>query len=146
MCRMTRLPELSEVVRETLSVFVRRVREQTRTPRTAQWETLHLLEQDGPMTVATLARLRGVKHQSMRLVVAELEDQGLVQRVEDRNDARAQLISLSKAALARLRKSRQARAAWIARRIDRTLSDAEKRDLQRGMMVLRRMLEEESSA
>lgn len=55
---------LGEEVRRVISQFVRRVRQETGTLRHSQRETLELRERQGPLSVAELASLRGVTHQS----------------------------------------------------------------------------------
>ncbi|WP_258576534.1 MarR family transcriptional regulator [Candidatus Pantoea persica] len=69
----------------------------TATARTSQHETLDLLETHGAITIAELARLRGMKHQSMRLVIQKLENQGYITHTREPNaqDARAQRIALT---------------------------------------------------
>lgn len=47
------------------------------------------------LSIAELARLRGLHHQSMRLVINEIDQQGLVLRQYNSQDARAQRIVLS---------------------------------------------------
>lgn len=59
---------LDEDVRRVISQFVRRVRLETGTQRHSQRETLPLPENQGPLSVAEQASLRGVTHRSMRRV------------------------------------------------------------------------------
>uniref|UniRef100_UPI00301CD33D MarR family transcriptional regulator n=1 Tax=unclassified Pantoea TaxID=2630326 RepID=UPI00301CD33D len=72
--------QLADELRQVVSAFVRNVRVATATARTSQHETLDLLDTHQALSIADLARLRGVKHQSMRLVINELEQQGMVLR------------------------------------------------------------------
>lgn len=131
---------LAEDLRRTVSDFVRHVRMATGTTGSSRWETLELLERAGPQTVASLARLRGVKHQSMRLVVGELEAAGLVAREADAVDARAQRVTLQPLALQSLRAGREKRSAWIADRIERTLTAHERTQLGAALSLMHKLL------
>lgn len=132
--------QLAEELRQLVSHLVRNVRVSTATVRTSQYETLDLLDSHDALSIADLARLRGVKHQSMRLVVNELEAQGLVLRQKSAQDARAQVIVLSDDARAALAAARQQRAEWIAARISETLDQQDRDDLQKGLAALRKLL------
>lgn len=132
--------QLAEELRQLVSHLVRNVRVSTATVRTSQYETLDLLDSHDALSIADLARLRGVKHQSMRLVINELEAQGLVLRQKSAQDARAQVIVPSGQARAALAAARQQRADWIAARINETLDQQDRDDLQKGMAALRKLL------
>lgn len=130
---------LAEELREVISSFVRNIRITTATVRTSQHETMELLDTYQALSIAELARLRGVKHQSMRLVINEMELQGLVKRQKSPHDARAQLIVPSENARTLLAEARTRRAEWIAQRLDTQLSEAEREDLQQGLAALRKL-------
>lgn len=132
--------QLAEELRQLVSHLVRNVRVSTTTVRTSQYETLDLLDSHDALSIADLARLRGVKHQSMRLVINELEAQGLVLRQKSAQDARAQVIVLSDQARAALAAAREQRADWIAARISETLNQQDRDDLQKGLAALRKLL------
>lgn len=131
---------LANELRQVVSAVVRNVRVATATVRTSQHETLDLLDTHQALSIADLARLRGVKHQSMRLVINELELQGLVQRQRSPHDARAQLIVLSESARALLAEARAKRAEWIAAQIADKLDAAAREDLKKGLAALRKLL------
>lgn len=132
--------QLAEELRKMVSHLVRNVRVSTATVRTSQYETLDLLDSHDALSIADLARLRGVKHQSMRLVINELEAQDLVLRQKSAQDARAQVIVLSDQARAALAAARQQRADWLAARINETLDQQDLDDLQKGLAALRKLL------
>lgn len=132
--------QLADELRQVVSAFVRNVRVATATARTSQHETLDLLDTHQALSIADLARLRGVKHQSMRLVINELEQQGMVLREKSPQDARAQLIVLSEAARKTLADARAQRADWIAALITEKLDDSARDDLQKGLAALRQLL------
>lgn len=134
------IQSIADELRQTVSAFVRNVRVATSSVRTSQHETLELLDTYQALSIAELARLRGVKHQSMRLVVNEMELQGLVQRRKCQQDARSHLIVLSEKARALLANVRRQRAKWIATQIADKLDDAAREELQRGIKALRKLL------
>jgi len=131
--------QLAEALRRSVSTFVRQVRVATATPRTSQLETLELLESHGAITIAELARLRGVKHQSMRLVIQELESQGYITRQPNAQDARAQLIALTETARAMLSDAREQRARWIADWLTEKLDASSRNDLIKGIAALNKL-------
>ncbi|WP_313683244.1 MarR family winged helix-turn-helix transcriptional regulator [Pantoea sp.] len=131
---------LAEELRQVVSTFVRLVRVATDTVRNSQHETLELLETHGPLSIADLARLRGVKHQSMRLVINELEQQGNVLRQKNVLDSRALLMVLSEAGSQQLMAARARRASWIANEITSKLDEQAQQDLKKGLEALRKLL------
>ncbi|MDF7648353.1 MarR family transcriptional regulator [Pantoea sp. Acro-805] len=132
--------QLAEELRQIVSTFVRNARVATATVRTSQHETLDLLDTHQALSIAELARLRGVKHQSMRLVINELEQKGMVLREKSPQDARAQLIVLSEAARQSLSAARAQRADWIAAQIADKLDESARNDLHMGLAALRKLL------
>lgn len=83
----------------------------------SRWRTLGALTA-GPLSVAEIARRRGMRRQSASESVAQLEAAGLVVRAPDPTDARAPLVSLTaegRGALTRIRPLRKAWAAQTAR-------------------------------
>ncbi len=130
--------DLAEDLRRVIGAFVRLVRVEGETPRSAQSETLGFLDRLGPVTVAALADQRRVKHQSMRLVVAQLEVEGLVGRSADPEDRRAQRITLTETGAAALFGSRRARAAVIAEMLD-TLPAEDRETLRTSVNILHRL-------
>lgn len=105
---------LAERVRQSIGDFVRATRAQADTPSTARSETLGLLDREGAMSTAALAERRSVKHQSMRLVVTQLHEDGLVEKTADTSDRRTQVITLTARGRAALHADRRTRAEWIA--------------------------------
>ncbi len=133
------LVALAEELRRTVGDFVRGVRGAADTPSAAWSDTLGELDRRGPMTVAALARLRRVRHQSMRLVVARLEADGLVARTPDASDARGQVVAATEAGRAALAASRAARTRRIADGLRRHASADERRAVATALAVLRRL-------
>lgn len=137
--RKTATAALAEDLRHAVGSFVREVRRNTTGGSTAQDETLALLDGCGPMNVAALAHARGVAHQTMRLVVAQLEARGLVRSSADVADRRSRLFSISAAGQRELERARQMRAAGIAAMIETSLSEDERASLRDLIAVLNRM-------
>lgn len=132
-------PFIAERLRATLGRFVRSIRAQADTPTTSQSETLLLLEQSGPLSIADMATLRNVRHQSMRLVSAHLEAEGLVSRMPNPTDRRSQLLSITEKGRERLSHSREARTLKIASLIEERLTDEEKRALEAAIRIIDRL-------
>ncbi len=127
---------LGEELRRVVGAFVRSIRREADTPTSSQSETLGLLDRQGAMSVASLAAERKVKHQSMRLVVEQLEAGGLVTRLPNPQDGRSQLIALSDEGRAALARSRAARQREIASLIDERLSDDDRQVLRAAIEII----------
>lgn len=130
---------LADDLRDVIGKFVRSVRVKAGTPSDAHGETLAFLERAGPVSIAVLADARGVKHQSMRLVTARLEAEGLIDLVPDPKDKRGYLIRLTKAGLRETAASRRARAQWIAEALATTVSADEMNILREAVPLLRKI-------
>lgn len=130
---------LARDLRRSVSTFVRAIRHRTGTQRSAQSETLDLLERAGQMSVASLANRRGVTHQTMRLVVAQLEANGLVRQEANPVDRRSRLITLTPAGNGALEREREARAAHIEEAIRCLLSPQEQNALRAALPLLDRL-------
>lgn len=130
---------LAEDLRRAVGGFVRAIRSEAATPRTAQSDALDLLDRDGAMTIAAMALRRGVTHQTMRLIVMQLERAGLVRRTADQADRRSQLCALTEAGRADLRRERDIRSAGIATLIRTRLSPDDIRLLRVSVGLLARL-------
>lgn len=127
--------EVAEQLRLAVGRFVRSVRSHSGTATTAQSEVLGQLEREGPASVASLAAARGVRHQSMRLLVARLAELGLVAFQADPHDRRSTLVSISAPGIAELERGRAARSAHLTALLATRL-DAAELDLLRDAAVL----------
>jgi DNA-binding MarR family transcriptional regulator len=96
------------------------------------------LARTGSMTTAELARAEMVKPQSMGTLLAELEQDGLVQRQPHPTDGRQILFSLTEAGVATRRQRHTAKLEWLAAAIAR-LDDAEQRALVDAIALVRRL-------
>ncbi|WP_198665807.1 MULTISPECIES: MarR family winged helix-turn-helix transcriptional regulator [unclassified Sphingomonas] len=131
--------ELAEGLRQSVSAFVRAVGNRTGTVKSAQSETLDLLENLGSMNVAALADRRGVTHQTMRLIVAGLEAQGSVRQLADPADRRSKLVSITSEGRLALFQARANRAVHIADAIRGLLSPEERKQLKAAIPILDRL-------
>lgn len=134
-----RTEPLAEELRRAVSTFVRVVREKAGTEKSAQSEALVLLERDGAMNIAAMAQRRNVTHQTMRVVVSQLEKDGWVERSLDPQDGRSQLVALSNAGRAELARTRRARSSRISAMIEKTLSQEEREHLRMFITLLDRI-------
>lgn len=130
---------LAEDLRRAVGTFVRSIRTQSDTPTTSQSETLSILDRAGPLSVAELAARRNVRHQSMRLVAASLEENGLVEKLPNPADGRSHLLSITAEGQAQLSRSRGARTQKIAALLEERLSDQERQALRAAIHVLERL-------
>jgi len=81
----------------------------------AQASVLATLSKDGPASVSELAAGERVRHQSMATTVAALERAGLVERHQDPEDGRRQLITLTERGKEQRAGDFQVRVAYLAR-------------------------------
>jgi DNA-binding MarR family transcriptional regulator len=106
--------DFGEQLRSAVSLFVHAAREATDVVTPSQIETMGLLARDGALSIAELARRRGVRHQSQSATTVELRETGLVDRIPDPDDRRGWRIALTPAGNRAITASRQRRARWIA--------------------------------
>jgi len=107
----------------------------------SQVAVLGRLDRDGPATVSSLARVAGVRPQSMGATVAALETAGLVSGAPDPNDGRQTIWSLTPACREWIRLGRAAREDWLFHKIQQKLSAGEQEQLASGLALLKRLTE-----
>ena len=121
----------------------RRLREQASagdlTP--SQTSVLTHLERNGPTTVTALARLEGVRSQSMGATVAALETAGLVKGSQDPNDGRQTILSLTPACVALFKNGRAARTGWLLKAIQTKFTANEQEQLAMAVKLLNRLVD-----
>lgn len=125
-------------LRRAIGESVRAVRRSEPRPQ-GQIETLGFLARDGAYSIAALARLRRVRHQTMSATVAELEALGLVQRCADPDDARGVLVSLTPTGETEVRELRVRRSTQILEAASRVLTVDERRALVAGTAALTKL-------
>jgi DNA-binding MarR family transcriptional regulator len=121
----------------------RRLREQASAGdlTTSQTAVLGHLDRNGPTTVTALARMEGVRSQSMGATVAALEATGLVKGSPDPNDGRQTILSLTPACVALIKNGRAARTDWLLKTIQTKLSPQEQDQLAAAIKLLNRLVD-----
>jgi DNA-binding MarR family transcriptional regulator len=104
----------------------------------------HLLHQ-GPATVTALARIEGVRPQSMGATVDGLEKLGMVKGTPDAKDGRQTILSLTPACREMIRSNRAARQDWLLRTIQSRLSAEEQAQLAFSLRLIDRLLDDDKS-
>ena len=107
-----------------------------------QLSTMVTVEERAPLRLSELARREGVSVPTMSRVLAALDEQGLVVRVPDPQDARGVLVRLSAAGEQRLAQVRSLRTALVARRLER-LDAAQRASLVAALPALEALLVDE---
>jgi DNA-binding MarR family transcriptional regulator len=108
----------------------------------SQVSVLLRLEEDGAATVSSLARLEGMRPQSMSAIVTPLQESGLVRGAPDPSDGRQTLMSLTPKCLKWLEEGRAARQDWLTSTISEKLSVHEQEKLQAALELLARLVED----
>ena len=108
----------------------------------SQSAVLVRLHKSGPSTVADLARAEHVTAQSMGATVASLEEEGLIARTIDPNDARRWNAFLTEVGKRTFLAGRAARQAWLSHALEERLDDGEVRRLADAVALLRKVLDE----
>jgi DNA-binding MarR family transcriptional regulator len=104
---------------------------------------LATLRDAGPRRITELAESEAIAQPTVTTLVGRLERDGLVDRRSDPGDARAVLVHLTEAGLARLNEMRAAREALLQARL-RTLTETEREVLAAALPVLDKLMEEGS--
>ena len=122
----------------------RRLREQASAGDMTQSQLAVLghLDRQGPLTVTALARMAGVRPQSMGATVAGLEALGLVKGSPDATDGRQTILSLTPACRELIRSGRAARHDWLLKTIQSRLTPREQAQLAAAMSLLNRLVDE----
>lgn len=130
-------------LREVMALLKRRVREEA-PPQDLTWAQLSVmgqLERGGPVTVSELARAESVRPQSMGETIAALQSAGFVAGTPDPHDGRRTLLALTPMARDLVHARRAQRQDWLCRKIERTLTAAEQKELLQGLALMRRLVE-----
>ena len=106
----------------------------------SQLATLARLHKAGCMTTADLARAESVKPQSMGTTLADLEQEGLVQRRPHPTDGRQVLFALTAAGVEARRQRHIAKQEWLSAAME-TLDPAEQQTLIAAAALIKRVAE-----
>jgi DNA-binding MarR family transcriptional regulator len=93
----------------------------------------------GPLTIAALARLEGVKPQSMGATIRVLENADFVKRVPHATDKRQVLLSLTRTGRQVRIDAAKAKRRWLASAVDGKLTPAQQRTLRAALELLREL-------
>jgi DNA-binding MarR family transcriptional regulator len=122
----------------------RRLREQASAGDLTQSQLAVLghLDRQGPTTVTALARMEGVRPQSMGATVAGLEALGLIKGSPDATDGRQTILSLTPACRELIRSGRAARHDWLLKTIQSRLTPQQQAQLASAMSLLNRLVDD----
>jgi DNA-binding MarR family transcriptional regulator len=135
---------LAAELRALIGKLRRRLREQTHAGDLppSQVSVLLRLEKDGPATTSSLARMEGMRPQSMAAVITALETAGLISGAPDPTDGRRILLSLTDACRQWVQEGRAARQDWLSRNLQARLSVEELAILATATELLGRLAED----
>ena len=135
--------KLAAELRTTFGHLKRKVRQQGEQNdlTSSQIAVILRLEKNGPATVSSLARVEGMRPQSMSAVIAPLEGMGFVAGAADPKDGRKTLMSLTKACKRWIAEGRAARQDWLAQAIHQKLSPQEQKQVSSAIHLLARLTE-----
>lgn len=143
------MPEIADsalsaaaAVREVVGRLRRRLREVASDSSglsPSQVAVFHRLAKDGDSSTSMLAAAEGVRPQSMAATLAALDAHGLLERRPDPDDGRRHLITLSALGRERAAGDREARAEWLARRLDADFTERERQTLIEAAALLERL-------
>jgi len=127
-----------------IGLIVRRVRAAGATDELSWSETsvLARLVKEGPATTAELARVQGMKPQSMRTIVGALEGAGLIERTPHETDGRQVNLSVTKKGAGAHRQTRDAKRTWLAKAIGK-LERGEQETLFEAGRIMARLVEKD---
>jgi DNA-binding MarR family transcriptional regulator len=100
------------------------------------------LDRQRRTTVTALARIEGVRPQSMGATVAGLEALGLIKGSPDATDGRQTILSLTPACRDLIRSGRAARHDWLLKTIQSRLTPQEQAQLAAAMSLLNRLVDD----
>jgi DNA-binding MarR family transcriptional regulator len=132
--------ELAFELRETLSRGARLIRIESGPPL-SQLTVLGHLQRQGAMSTNDLAAAERVRPQSMTITVRALEEAGLIGRKPHPTDGRTMLIQLTRKGVKTLEDIFEVREDWLNSVIVEKLTDTERLELQRGLALIKRIVD-----
>lgn len=123
-----------------LGQFVRRIRSEANPHELnlSQMGTLARLERQGPATTADLARMEAMKPQSMKVILAGLEEDGMVERRPHPTDGRQILFVLTAKGAEERRRRSAAKREWLMTALA-TFQPEEMQALEAAIPLIRRL-------
>jgi DNA-binding MarR family transcriptional regulator len=134
---------LAEALRGIIGNLKRRMRAQSHAGELSwsQLSMLSRLERDGPATVTAVARVEGVRPQSMGATIRDFEAAGYVTGTPDPDDGRQTLWSVTLVARDLVETARAARQDWLHTTLEKNFSQSERDELTRAVKLLERIVE-----
>jgi DNA-binding MarR family transcriptional regulator len=102
-----------------VGLLVRRVRATATAEGLSMTESIVVsrLAKDGPTTTAELARLEGMRPQSMRTTISALEKMGIVERKSHPTDGRQVFIALTRHGAELRKTAKDSKRTWLAQAV-----------------------------
>jgi DNA-binding MarR family transcriptional regulator len=127
---------------QSIGLLVRRARAAAASHELSWTETavLKRLANEGPSTTADLARAQGMRPQSMRTIIATLEEMDMVQRKPHATDGRQVNIALTAKGAAAQKRAGDAKQTWLAQTISQ-LNEQERKTLFAAGKIIKRLAE-----
>ncbi|MEX3694185.1 MarR family winged helix-turn-helix transcriptional regulator [Paraburkholderia sp. BR14263] len=127
---------------QAIGMLVRRTRNESYAGALSMTESVVMsrLANDGPATIAALARAEGMRPQSMGATVAALEEMALVTRTPHATDGRQLLIDLTQKGRQLRKQTRDAKQLWLSQAIA-DLEEDERATLFKAGGIMRRLAE-----
>jgi DNA-binding MarR family transcriptional regulator len=133
--------ELAPRLRWAITRMARRLRQEAGTDLgPSQVASLATIERHGPLSPSELAERERIKRPTATRIVRHLQNGGLVERVRDPEDGRASILSVTGEGRALLRRLRERKTAYLARRLA-GMNAEDRRTLERAAELLEGMLE-----
>jgi len=127
---------------QAIGMLVRRTRNESHAGALSMTESVVMsrLANDGPATIAALARAEGMRPQSMGATVTALEEMALVTRTPHATDGRQLLIELTQKGKQLRKQTRDAKQLWLSQAIAE-LDEVERTMLFKAGDIIRRLAE-----
>jgi len=135
--------DLADRLRLAITRLARRLRQQSGVGASpTQLSALATVERRGPIALGSLAEAERVKPPTMTAAVTRLVADGLLARHVDESDRRIVRVTITSTGRRLLARNRSRKTAELERRL-RRLSAEDRRTLERAVVVLDRLLEQE---
>ena len=106
----------------------------------SQVAALATIERHGPLSPSELAELEHIKRPTATRIVGHLEEARLIARLRDPADGRASILTITGDGRSLLRRLRERKTAYIAKRLG-AMSAEDRKTLERAAELLEGMLE-----
>jgi len=137
------LPELSTLLRESVSGLHKRLRKQSQVVNSfsmTETETIGHLFRHAGLLPTELAALTRVRTQSMSQILKKLEEEGLIKRTPSKDDKRKVYISLTASGRKIVETTRYERDESLRNAIEKHLSGKERELLIKALPILNKLI------